>query len=215
MTNEQLKNNHNTAIRVQTADNSIDTDVMADQLDNLVDYVDQESEKPKDTRIYAYVPDAGWKIGDIWIYNNFSNPGTTYFRRITDITNPSDPSFEIILTLYYSSGIWSITEAGDNFQFQIGTDGITGEAYYVMSGPNARYLFTKAGIYIQSIDEFGETIGTSDINLSELTKAVQKATDPIATEIPTGYAKIYKNTTFGAVKLWYNDGGTLKSITFS
>lgn len=42
-----------------------------------------------------------------------------------------------------------------------------------------------------------------------------KSSDPIAADIPSGYAAIYKNTTSGVVKLWVNDGGTFKSVTLT
>lgn len=38
------------------------------------------------------------------------------------------------------------------------------------------------------------------------------AADPTATEIPAGQWALYKNTTSGDLKLWANDGGTLKSV---
>lgn len=41
------------------------------------------------------------------------------------------------------------------------------------------------------------------------------SSDPTATEIPAGYFTVAKNTTGGAVKLWYNDSGTLKSVTLT
>lgn len=40
-----------------------------------------------------------------------------------------------------------------------------------------------------------------------------KASDPVAADITAGTAKLYKNTSTSAVKLWVNDGGTLKSVT--
>lgn len=42
-----------------------------------------------------------------------------------------------------------------------------------------------------------------------------KSTDPIAADIPSGSAAVYKNTTSGVVKLWVNDGGTFKSVTLT
>jgi len=39
--------------------------------------------------------------------------------------------------------------------------------------------------------------------------------DPTATEIPASEWAIYKNTTSGDVKLFVNDGGTLKSVTLT
>lgn len=41
------------------------------------------------------------------------------------------------------------------------------------------------------------------------------AVDPTATELPAGKVRVWKNTASGAVKLWVNDGGTLKSVTLA
>lgn len=56
---------------------------------------------------------------------------------------------------------------------------------------------------------------TSSLLSRGLVKAMQKAGDPSTTDIPAGYFAINKNTSSGAVKAWYNDGGTLKSITLT
>jgi hypothetical protein len=42
-----------------------------------------------------------------------------------------------------------------------------------------------------------------------------KAGDPTTTDIPASAWAIYKNTSSGTVKLWVNDGGTLKSVTLT
>lgn len=42
-----------------------------------------------------------------------------------------------------------------------------------------------------------------------------KASDPVVGDITAGTAKLYKNTGTSAVKLWVNDGGTLKSVTLT
>lgn len=42
-----------------------------------------------------------------------------------------------------------------------------------------------------------------------------KVGDPLAADLPSGQIGVWKNTTSGALKLWANDGGTLKSITLS
>lgn len=42
-----------------------------------------------------------------------------------------------------------------------------------------------------------------------------KAGDPVVGDITAGYSKLYKNTTTSSVKLWVNDGGTLKSVTLT
>jgi len=46
-------------------------------------------------------------------------------------------------------------------------------------------------------------------------KLNSKTTDPVAADIPSGFAAMYKNTTTNVVKLWVNDGGTFKSVTLT
>ena len=41
------------------------------------------------------------------------------------------------------------------------------------------------------------------------------ASDPTGANIPSGSCAVYKNTTSGLVKLWANDGGTMKSVTLT
>lgn len=41
---------------------------------------------------------------------------------------------------------------------------------------------------------------------------VSAAGDPTNTDISTSNAELWKNTTSGLVKLWVNDGGTMKSV---
>jgi len=36
--------------------------------------------------------------------------------------------------------------------------------------------------------------------------------DPTAGDIPTGYAKLWKNTSAGEIRLWVNDSGTLYNV---
>lgn len=50
---------------------------------------------------------------------------------------------------------------------------------------------------------------------SILSKFKTLSANPTTTDIPTGYTMVVKNTTDGALKLWTNDGGTLKSIQFN
>ena len=42
-----------------------------------------------------------------------------------------------------------------------------------------------------------------------------QSADPTTSDIPSGRTRMVKNTTSGALKLWANDGGTLKSVTLS
>jgi hypothetical protein len=39
-----------------------------------------------------------------------------------------------------------------------------------------------------------------------------KSSDPTSSDIAASKAAVYKNTTTGLVKLWTNDGGTMKSV---
>lgn len=44
---------------------------------------------------------------------------------------------------------------------------------------------------------------------------VSQAADPTTAQIPAGRYAMYKNTTNNLLKLWANDGGTLKSVTLT
>lgn len=45
--------------------------------------------------------------------------------------------------------------------------------------------------------------------------AKSSASDPTTSDITSGDYQVYKNTTSGAVKLWYNDGGVMKSVALT
>lgn len=81
---------------------------------------------------------------------------------------------------------------------------------------------TAPGVVPKQVDieSFGDVcfkaIGETSSLLSRgLIKAMQKAGDPTTTDIPAGFFAVNKNTSSGAVKAWYNDGGTLKSVTLT
>ena len=42
-----------------------------------------------------------------------------------------------------------------------------------------------------------------------------KAGAPTTTEVPAGETGIWKDTNDGSIKMWVNDNGTLKSLTFA
>lgn len=44
---------------------------------------------------------------------------------------------------------------------------------------------------------------------------VTSTVDPVAADIAAGTGKLWKNTTSGQLKLWANDGGTMKSVLLS
>ena len=58
-----------------------------------------------------------------------------------------------------------------------------------------------SGVYHLTVDEQAKVSGI-----------LSKAGDPTTTDIPASGWAIYKNTSTGLVKLWANDGGTLKSV---
>jgi hypothetical protein len=49
----------------------------------------------------------------------------------------------------------------------------------------------------------------------EIVNAKSAAGAPTVANIPAGVSEVWKNTGDGTVKLYYNDGGTLKSVTLS
>jgi hypothetical protein len=44
------------------------------------------------------------------------------------------------------------------------------------------------------------------------TGILSKAGDPTTSDVPSSKFAVYKNTSTGLVKLWANDGGTMKSV---
>jgi len=41
------------------------------------------------------------------------------------------------------------------------------------------------------------------------------STNPTSSDLPAGSAQVFKNSTSGVVSLWYNDGGTMRSVALS
>ena len=82
--------------------------------------------------------------------------------------------------------------------------------------------FTDASNYVRLIqraasDRFSiavEAAGTGSARALEIS-AFSSASDPTSSTITAGRFGLWKNTTNGTVKLWYNDGGTMKSVTLS
>jgi hypothetical protein len=57
--------------------------------------------------------------------------------------------------------------------------------------------------------------GTLKVNSSGVVLAKSKSGAPTTTDIPAGLAAVYKDTSGGGVKLYYNDAGTLKSVALT
>lgn len=56
---------------------------------------------------------------------------------------------------------------------------------------------------------------TGNLSVDNGIYARSRAGDPVAADLMDGCYAVFKNTSSGAVKLWYNDGGTMKSVTMS
>lgn len=52
-------------------------------------------------------------------------------------------------------------------------------------------------------------------SVSERTTMVTSSTTPTTSDIPANESRIWKNTGAGTVRLYVNDGGTLKSVVLS
>ena len=81
--------------------------------------------------------------------------------------------------------------------------GITRRVNITESGLTAQRTFTFPDATAKLIGE-----GTTFTALAARTKAG----DPTTTEVPASQYQVWKNTTSGAVKLWYNDAGTMKGV---
>ena len=58
-------------------------------------------------------------------------------------------------------------------------------------------------------------VGLAEQSGLEIVNVKSAAGAPTTVNIPAGCAEVWKNTSDGTVKLYYNDGGTLKSVTLS
>lgn len=106
-------------------------------------------------------------------------------------------------------------------QLQSIQGGALGEYYHLTA---AQYASLGVGAHNSLASIQGGTTGQyyhltaaeyGDITYLGNLKLNSKSSDPTTTDIPAGYSKLYKNTTSSAVKLWVNDGGTLKSVTLT
>jgi hypothetical protein len=86
-------------------------------------------------------------------------------------------------------------------------------------------LVNKAGSSLGDLQQrdhsyLTSVLGTGSYHLSQseqqkVTSILTKAGDPNTSDIGTSKWAIYKNTSSGAVKLWVNDAGTMKSVTLT
>lgn len=85
------------------------------------------------------------------------------------------------------------------------------------AGSNLTDLATRNHNNLQSIQggTAGEYNHLTNTQLTRATSVISSASDPTTATIAASQWAIYKNTTSGLVKLWVNDGGTMKSVTLT
>lgn len=87
------------------------------------------------------------------------------------------------------------------------------------SGSNLTDLVTRLHNDLQSVQ--GGAVGdrqhltSAQVGNIGLLITTSSTVDPTTTNISAGTAKLWKNTTSGQLKLWANDGGTMKSVLLS
>lgn len=88
----------------------------------------------------------------------------------------------------------------------------SGDKLYLDGGGDT-YFYEGSANVIKVYAGGGEIADMRDTRCAFKAGAV--AGDPTSSDIGSGQYAVYKNTTSGAVKLWYNDGGAMKSTTLS
>jgi hypothetical protein len=86
---------------------------------------------------------------------------------------------------------------------------LTAAQYAVVGLGNHNDLLSKQG---GTTNEYYHLTAAEYANLNTF---ISQAADPTTSNIAAGRYAMYKNTTSGLLKLWANDGGTLKSVTLT
>lgn len=83
---------------------------------------------------------------------------------------------------------------------------------------NVKFLGTSSSVFDFEADKvFDIGVVSRRVNNAHIAQmqTQNKAGDATSADIPAGYWMVYKNTSSGVVRLWANDGGTMKSVTLS
>lgn len=116
---------------------------------------------------------------------------------------------------FSGSNITSIASRAHN-SLQSLQGGAAGEYYHLTA---AQYAALTAGPHNTLAGlQGGVPTEYYHLTLTQQTRVagfISAAADPTAANIASGQWALYKNTTSGLVKLWVNDGGTLKSVTLT
>lgn len=107
-----------------------------------------------------------------------------------------------------------VSRAHNNLQSLQG--GTAGEYYHLTAAQHA--ALTAGPHNSLSGLQGGTTNQYYHLTLTQHTRAtsfISQAANPTTGDIAAGQWALYKNTTSGDLKLWANDGGTLKSVTLT
>jgi hypothetical protein len=133
------------------------------------------------------------------------------------------------LTLYLNNGNsipWSVVQKAGSSLGDLATRQ-HGQLQSLAGSPDGYHLsFDQyaaiAGMVAGSVTSFNTRTGAVTLTSADVTTALTytplnraftvKAGDPTTTDITAGNTAVYKNSSTGAVKLWVNDGGTMKSV---
>lgn len=120
--------------------------------------------------------------------NNFAITGTSNFIYNDPISNG----------FRFTDGSGTTNASGGFFLYNSYTNTTNNERGFVRWGSNRFQVGTIS-------------IGTGTARTCEVT-FYTSASDPTSSDITSGYFSVWKNSGTGIVKLWVNDGGTMKSV---
>jgi hypothetical protein len=87
------------------------------------------------------------------------------------------------------------------------------------AGSNLTDLVTRLHNDLQTVQGGAagdrQHLTTAQLNAVGNLVTVTSTVDPTTSDIASGNGKLWKNTTSGQLKLWANDGGTMKSVLLS
>lgn len=114
-----------------------------------------------------------------------------------------------------STPLFTAYNADDTLAFQIDDTG----GIYASGLCNVNSLQVNDGSFtVDAAGNIANSAFSASANGNVSAAAVTfrtKAGDPTTSDVPAGFWMVWKNTSTGAVKLWANDGGTLKSVALA
>lgn len=173
-------------------------------------------------RIFKNEPEGGWQVGDIWLRGDSLADGRLY--AIYQVTSSEDSQGEVdgvpIINLAdVDNGTGIGRTFNDGSQAYINVDNSTPVEGGDPLRPSIVLYVNDIGttqtraFYFNEDGAFMTQPGQQSV---AFLPAIQElSVDPLPGDIVPGFYQCYKNTTTGTLKLWANDGGTLKSIAFT